>query len=149
MSDSKGEFSTVIGPDACFKGELSFEKGARLLGTFEGQVVTKGEFVVAEGAKLRGEVDAANIRLDGEVHGNLKASEKVQLSASARLEGDLQTTRLEVADGAVFVGRCVVGANGSNSERPKPASAGSQTRNAPDLAARAKSGTNEPAAAKS
>jgi len=47
------------------------------------------------------------------VKGNLTASNKVHLSASAKLEGDLQTARLEVAEGAVLVGRCTIGVNGT------------------------------------
>lgn len=119
MPGSDGEYSTVIGPDARFKGELEFEKNAQLLGAFEGQVRTQGEFVVAEGAKLEGEVQAANIRLDGEVQGNLRATGKIQLSASAKLEGNLQTARLEVADGAIFVGQCAVGPDGEATGRGK------------------------------
>ena len=37
-----GEFPTIIGPDAIFKGELSFEKGVQILGKFEGKIATKG-----------------------------------------------------------------------------------------------------------
>lgn len=113
MADSSGDFATVIGPDARFKGELEFEKGVRLLGRLEGHVTSKGDLLVAEGATLEGEVDAGNVRIDGEVHGNLRATGKIHLSASAKLQGDLHTARLEVADGAVFVGHCVVGPNGS------------------------------------
>ena len=138
MANSNGEYSTVIGPDARFKGTLEFEKNAQLLGNFEGQIVTQGEFVVAEGAKLDGEVNAASIRLDGEVHGNLRASGKIHLSASAKLEGDLHTARLEVVDGASFVGHCSVGASGEHDGRGKNKSA------APEPAGRAKS--NAPAA---
>lgn len=132
MADSKDDFSTVIGPDAHFKGELHFEKGVRLLGKFEGQVITKGEFVVAEGASLQGEVNAGNIRLDGEVNGNLRASGKVHLSASARLEGDLHTNRLEVCDGAVFIGHCVVGPNGNGKSGQTPAAKPHQAEAAKD-----------------
>ena len=35
------EFPTILGPDATFKGELSFEKGMRLHGRFEGKLSTK------------------------------------------------------------------------------------------------------------
>ncbi len=118
MAEANGDYGTVLGPDAHFKGEMRFEKGARLLGSFEGQVVTKGDFLVADGASLQGEVNAGNIRLDGEVHGNLNASGKIQLSASAKLEGDLHTARLEVADGAIFIGHCVVGPNGNGARKP-------------------------------
>ncbi len=112
-SNSSDDFTTVIGPDAVFKGELRFEKGVRHLGAFEGQIETKGHLLIAEGARLVGEVSAGNIDVEGNVKGNLKSSGKVRLTSSAKLEGDLHTSRLEVADGAVFIGRCVVGSNGT------------------------------------
>ena len=142
MPSSDGEYSTVIGPDARFKGELEFEKNAQLLGAFEGQVRTQGEFVVAEGAKLEGEVQAANIRLDGEVHGDLRATGKIQLSASAKLEGNLQTTRLEVTDGAIFIGQCAVGPDGEVAGRGKDKPG---TTAAPSLAAEPVKGKGTPA----
>lgn len=113
MADQSNEFPTTIGADAVFKGQLQFEKGVKLLGKFEGEITSEGQLVIADGASLTGEVKAASIRVDGQVKGNLSASGKVQLSASARLEGDLHTNRLEVAEGAVLVGRCVVGVNGA------------------------------------
>ena len=127
MADQNSEFPTTIGEDAIFKGELKFEKGVNLLGRFEGQIHSKGKLMVAQGATLTGEVDAGDIQVNGAIKGNLHASGKVQLSATAKLEGDLATSRLEVADGAVFVGRCVVGPNGAGQQEaqrpnqvPKP-----------------------------
>lgn len=114
MSDSNSEFPTTIGPDAVFKGQLHFEKGVRLLGKFEGEIDSPGQLVIAEGATLNGDVKAGTIRVDGNVKGNLSAQTKVQLTASARLEGDVQAQRLEVAEGAVMIGRCVVGVNGKD-----------------------------------
>ena len=110
MVDSTNEYPTTIGADASFKGQLDFEKGARVLGKFEGEVKTKGELVVAEGATFSGEAQAGDVRVEGKVKGNLIASGKAYLAASARLEGDIQAARLEVAEGAVLMGRCTVGA---------------------------------------
>ena len=112
MADSTNEFPTTLGADAVFKGQLQFEKGVKLLGKFEGEISSEGQLLVAEGATLTGDVKAGSVRVDGQIKGNLNAATKVQLSASARLEGDVQTQRLEVAEGAVLVGRCVVGVNG-------------------------------------
>jgi len=120
QAQARGEFPTTIGQDAVFKGELMFEKGVRLLGRIEGQVRSKGQLDIAEGASLEGEVHAGNIRVEGSVKGNLHATGKVQLTASARLEGDLTTTRLEVAEGAIFIGRCVVGSDGAKGVGAKP-----------------------------
>ena len=85
----------------------------QLLGRMEGAIISNGTLAIGEGAKLLGDAKAGTIRLEGEVKGNLSASNKVQLSASAKLEGDLQTARLEVAEGAVLVGRCTIGVNGT------------------------------------
>jgi len=114
MTDNANNYPTTIGADAVFKGELTFEKGMRLLGKFEGEIKSSGELVVAEGATLDGDVSAGAIRIDGIVKGNLDAGTKVSLTSSARLEGDVQAQRLEVAEGAVLIGRCVVGVNGKN-----------------------------------
>lgn len=113
---NNNEFPTTLGADAVFKGELTFEKGMRLLGKFEGQITSEGQLMVAEGATLNGDVKANTIRIDGQVKGNMQASSKVQLAASARLEGDLQTNRLEVAEGAVLIGQCVVGVKGDGKD---------------------------------
>ena len=114
MADSTNEFPTTLGADAVFKGQLQFEKGVKLLGKFDGEISSEGQLVIADGATLTGDVKAGSVRVDGQVKGNLQATTKVQLSASARLEGDVQTQRLEVAEGAMLVGRCVVGINGQS-----------------------------------
>lgn len=114
MSESKNEFPTILGADAVFKGHLQFEKGVRLLGHFEGEISSSGELLVAEGATLNGDVKAGQLRVEGQVKGNVDAKSKIQLTSSARLEGDIQAQRLEVAEGAVLVGRCVIGVNGQN-----------------------------------
>ncbi len=110
MADPNNDYPTVIGPDASFKGELKFQKGMRLLGKFEGEIDSKGDLLIAEGASLSGDVKAGTVKIDGVMTGNLEATGKVKLSASAHLEGDMRTARLEVADGAMFSGHVVVGA---------------------------------------
>ncbi|MFQ5503054.1 MAG: polymer-forming cytoskeletal protein, partial [Phycisphaerae bacterium] len=109
MAELNGEFPTVIGPDARFKGELSFDKGVRVEGHFDGQIKSKGSFHVAEGAHVTANIEAANVRVEGECKGNLIVSEKLHLLATAKLEGDMRTNRLEIADGAIFAGNVVVG----------------------------------------
>jgi len=130
-TEGNGEFPTIIGPDAKFKGDLDFEKGVRVFGQFEGTIKSKGQLHVAKGAKVKADVSAGNIDVDGDIAGNLTASGKVQLKASAKLEGDLKTARLEVADGATFIGNCVVGTtDGSRPPAAKPvqdAESGKQT----------------------
>ena len=120
------EFPTILGPDARFKGELSFEKGMRVMGQFEGKVTTPGRVHVAKEAKMQADVDAGGIVVEGEVQGNLSASDRVELKNSARYEGDLRASKLVVDEGAVFSGHVSVGPD-SVKNRP-PQGAGGQPR---------------------
>ncbi len=95
-SNSDADYPTIIGPDAVFKGELRFEKGVKHLGQFEGQIESKGHLLIAQGAKLSGDVQAGSVDIEGSVKGNLNATDKIRLSSTARLEGDLHTTKLEI-----------------------------------------------------
>jgi cytoskeletal protein CcmA (bactofilin family) len=142
MADGGAEFPTTIGADASVKGQLQFDKGARLLGKFEGEVMTKGQFVIAEGANFSGEARAGDVRVEGGVKGNLNADGKVQLAASARLEGDITAARLEVAEGAVLSGRCTVGAKAG---APQPAATKPVSAPAAEVLPKSKPPVEQPA----
>ena len=116
-----GEFPTILGPDANFKGELSFEKGMRLMGKFEGKVNTPGRVHVAKEAKMSADVEAGGIVVEGEVHGNLSANDRIELKQSARYEGDLRATKLVVDEGAIFNGHVSVGPDSVKGRPPERA----------------------------
>ncbi|HEY0008604.1 MAG TPA: polymer-forming cytoskeletal protein [Tepidisphaeraceae bacterium] len=109
MADNNNEFPTTIGPDATFKGELTFEKGLRLQGKFEGRIHTAGRLHIAKEARLQADVEAGSIIVEGEVKGNFSASDKVELKNTARYEGDLQASKLVVDEGASLIGHIQVG----------------------------------------
>ena len=125
MADANQEFPTVLGPDASFKGELSFEKGMRLQGKFEGKINTPGRLHIAKEAKMGADVDAGSIIVEGEVEGNLSASDRIELKASTRYKGDLTASKLVVEEGAAFVGHVSVGPDSSKTSN-KPSTAPAQ-----------------------
>ena len=106
---NESDFPTIIGPDANFKGELSFEKSVKVLGSFEGRIITNGSLEVAVGGKIQADIEAGNINVEGDIHGNIAASDSIELKKTARLRGDIRCERLTVVDGAAFVGHCEVG----------------------------------------
>jgi cytoskeletal protein CcmA (bactofilin family) len=103
------DFPTVLGPDANFKGELTFEKGMRLQGRFEGKINTAGRVHIAKEARLQADVEAGGIIVEGEVQGNLSANDRIELKNTARYEGDLRASKLVVEEGAAFNGHVSVG----------------------------------------
>jgi len=127
MADSSPQdYATIIGPDAMFKGELSFENSMRIHGRVEGKITTAGRVHVAKEAKLQADVEAGSVLVEGEVHGNLAAAERIELKNSARFEGDLRAGKLVVEEGAVFTGHVNVGPEAVKSTSPRP-----QSTNAP------------------
>ena len=122
MAEPNAEFPTIIGPDATFKGELSFEKGLRLQGKFEGKINTPGRLHVAKEARMSADVDAAAVIIEGEVKGNLSATDRIELKNTARYEGDLTAGKLVVDEGASLVGHVTVGPDAAKGNRGGPPS---------------------------
>lgn len=109
MADPTSQSTTVIGADTHIKGDMRFDSTARILGSFEGTIEAKGELQIANGATCKAAVEAAKVLVDGDVEGNLTCRERVELTAKAKMKGDLISARLVVAEGASFVGHCTVG----------------------------------------
>lgn len=100
---------TVIGADTRIKGEMFFEKSARILGHFEGKITAQGEVQIGNGANCNAAVEAEQIIVDGSVQGPLFARDRLTLTANAQVQGDLTAGTLVVSEGASFVGHCNVG----------------------------------------
>lgn len=108
MSDHDAQI-TVIGPDTKIKGEMSFERTARVLGQFEGRVTTAGELQIGGSARCKAALEAGTVIVDGLVEGDILARERVQLNGSAKVIGDIVAEKLIVSEGASFSGHCRVG----------------------------------------
>lgn len=101
--------TTIIGRDATFKGELTFQSPARILGTVEGRVHAGAPLHIGESAQCRATVQGTQVRVEGLIEGDVIASERAELTSKARVKGDLTAGALVVAEGASFVGHCRVG----------------------------------------
>lgn len=144
MSDSNA--TTVIGPDARFKGEMCFDGSARILGVFEGRIASKGVIEVGTGARCMAAVEASRVVVDGEIVGDVIGHDRVELNTEADVKGDIAAGNLVVVEGASFEGFCRVGPDavasaGSTRERraseatPAPAS-GATAGNGPSIETR-------------
>jgi cytoskeletal protein CcmA (bactofilin family) len=134
ISGKGEEYSTVIGTDAQFKGELTFQGGVRVDGHFEGTIQTPGKVFVSKGGKLKAEVKAGTVALEGQVDGNVTAEDRIELRATSQLRGDVRAAKLLVVEGATFVGRCEVGPN-VGAATPKAATDGPAMRPIPGVPA--------------
>ena len=82
-----------------FKGDLAFD-GKLSGGDIKGRVLSLGA-----SARIDGNIECDALSIAGIVNGNVTVSGKCELHASAQLNGNLNTSRLVMADGATLIGQ--------------------------------------------
>ena len=101
-----GQVHTILGPESSFEGKLTFQGTVRIDGRFSGEVVTQDVLVVGEGAVVKAELDVGSIVINGEVQGNIRARQAVEIHAPGKLKGNVETPKLVIDAGVVFEGSC-------------------------------------------
>ncbi len=102
----------------------------------EGSVELKEHrLTVGPNGKIQAGIKAREIVVLGQIHGNVEASDKIDIRKEARLVGDIKTSRIVIEDGAYFKGSIDIMRPGAAAEpAPKPpatAAAPSQPRQQP------------------
>jgi cytoskeletal protein CcmA (bactofilin family) len=78
---------------------------SRVGGHVEGSVICDGVLTVEESAVITGDLNGVVVLFNGRIDGNLRASDLLHLSPTARVYGDVSAKRLVVEDGARIEGR--------------------------------------------
>jgi cytoskeletal protein CcmA (bactofilin family) len=106
-----GTIDTLIGQNTELKGDVSFTGGLHIDGIVHGNVSategTDSTLTLSENGKVEGEVRVPYIILNGEVQGDVYASEKIELAARATIKGNVYYNLLEMAMGAAVNGSLV------------------------------------------
>ncbi|QQY08125.1 MAG: polymer-forming cytoskeletal protein [Candidatus Xiphinematobacter sp.] len=96
-----------------FKGELIFD------GKIEGEIVSEGDLILGKNSFIKGEVRVKAAIIHGTVMGNITVTEKCELKSSSQLTGDLVAARMQIEEGATFVGKSEVSPNKSRKPTEK------------------------------
>jgi cytoskeletal protein CcmA (bactofilin family) len=86
-------------------GELQFSGLLRIDGNFHGSISSGETLIIGEHAVVHADIKVGELEIHGQVFGNVEAERRVEISASGRLRGDLQTAILLVQAGGVLEGR--------------------------------------------
>ena len=113
--------TTYFGKNLKIKGRVSGNGNIIILGALDGEFNLKGRVKIAQPAKIKGEVKADVISVDGNVRGSLVARERVHLDQTARIEGQINTPSLSITEGAFFDGEITM--SGRTPQASKPADA--------------------------
>ena len=95
----------MIGPSIIIKGEVSGEEDLHIQGKVEGTINLNGNQVfVGDSGKVCADIRAKEVKIDGEVTGDISASEMVVISKSGNVRGNIVAPRVTLEDGANFKG---------------------------------------------
>jgi cytoskeletal protein CcmA (bactofilin family) len=102
---------TLIGKAARVHGDVEFQGGLHLDGQVRGSVRC-GEgrdstLSVSESGAIEGDVQVPNVVLNGRVKGDIHATERVVLGATAQVEGNVYYGIIEMTLGAQIIGKLV------------------------------------------
>jgi cytoskeletal protein CcmA (bactofilin family) len=103
---ASGDLNALLGRGSEFEGKLTFEGTVRIDGKFTGTIITGDVLVVGEGAKVSAEVACGTIIVHGEVQGNIRAKNAVELHHPAKMRGNIESGSLMIEKGVIFEGQC-------------------------------------------
>lgn len=95
---------TFISKDVTIKGELTTEGIVRIDGNFEGTIRADG-LIIGKTGDIKGDVAAREIMIDGNIEGTVSAKEIIEIKPDGKVQGDIQTVKLIISEGAFFIGR--------------------------------------------
>jgi cytoskeletal protein CcmA (bactofilin family) len=101
----------VLSSDVEIKGIVKFTNDLVVDGKIDGEIFSEGNLIIGENARIKAEVKTATVIVYGKVHGNLTATDRVELKASAEVVGDIKAKILSIEAGAIFIGKSTVGSS--------------------------------------
>jgi len=109
----KNDFSpaiNMIGAGTIITGDIQSKGDIRVDGTLKGSINTEGKVVLGANGTIEGDVICQDADISGTINAKITVSKLLSLKATARLNGDIVTSKLSIEPGATFTGSCSMGA---------------------------------------
>jgi cytoskeletal protein CcmA (bactofilin family) len=97
--------SANIGQSVFIQGTLVGKEDLTVDGKVEGEIRLEEHLLtIGEHGIIQADVHAKNIVIHGQLNGNASADDKVEISATGQVRGDIRAPRVAIHDGATFRG---------------------------------------------
>jgi cytoskeletal protein CcmA (bactofilin family) len=95
----------MIGKTITIKGDITGEENLVIEGKVDGTVHLKSnDLTVGQSGRVNANLSANVVRIDGEVKGDIVGAEKVVITKTGRVQGNIVGPRVTLEDGAKFKG---------------------------------------------
>jgi cytoskeletal protein CcmA (bactofilin family) len=104
--EEQDDMTSLLGEGVEFVGDLSFSLGLRVDGVVKGKVRSESMLIIGPKGRVEAEVAIKRITINGEFHGVIHASDRVEINKDGKVYGDIYTPCLIIEAGALFEGKC-------------------------------------------
>jgi cytoskeletal protein CcmA (bactofilin family) len=102
----------LIGQGTEITGDILCSGDLRIDGILTGNISSRGKVVIGESGKIKGEIACKNSDISGIVEGKISVIELLALKATAKINGDITTSKLAIEPGSRFTGYCNMSSDG-------------------------------------
>jgi cytoskeletal protein CcmA (bactofilin family) len=96
---------TIIGKDIFIEGNICGREHLVIDGSVKGNIEMQAHnFALGPNGRIEGEIHARNIRISGQMIGNIKTEGKIEITQEADFQGDIRAKSISVENGAFFKG---------------------------------------------
>jgi cytoskeletal protein CcmA (bactofilin family) len=100
---------TFFGPNVTIDGTVTGSEPVLIEGTVRGKINLSGELRIGTKARIEAVVHAKHVTVEGKLTGDISADDRVELVASATVDGNIKAPKIIVAEGARFRGSVDMG----------------------------------------
>ena len=116
---SNGSNITMIATSTHIEGEIKGAGEVRIEGTIKGKIDCSATVFIDRNGQVDGEIKGETIVVSGKVKGDVIGTQKLELTPTAEVEGDITSPRILIREGATFEGQLfITGRKGA--KKPEP-----------------------------
>ena len=103
---------SIIGPGMAVVGDCKSEGTIRIEGKVEGRVEAAKAVVIGKDGSVVGDISTQDAVISGRIQGSLTIASRLELQASCDVNGEINTRRIVLEEGAMVNGTVKMGSPG-------------------------------------
>ena len=107
LSDSPDRLNVIV-KGTKMVGDLVTESNLRIDGEVKGNVNALAKVVIGPSGSINGNLTCTDADIEGKVEGILKVENLLSLRATANVNGEISTAKIQIDEGAEFSGNCTM-----------------------------------------
>jgi cytoskeletal protein CcmA (bactofilin family) len=107
--DSGGPVISIIGPGMQVTGDCVAEGTIRVEGEVRGTIYAAKAVVVGKDGVVKGDIATHDAVISGKVGGSVIAASRLEVQATAKVDGTIRTPRMQLEEGAIMNAEVAMG----------------------------------------